>query len=74
MRSTMEDFAAFTQGERAVLEALNRHGVRFMLVGLSAAVLQGANQNRATGASRGRWALSPMTWSVSHERCAPRDP
>lgn len=43
MRSTMEDFAAFTQGERAVLEALNRHGVRFMLVGLSAAVLQGAN-------------------------------
>ncbi len=39
----MEDFAAFTEGERAVLEALNRHGVRFMLVGLSAAVLQGAN-------------------------------
>jgi predicted nucleotidyltransferase len=39
----MEDFSAFTKGERALLEALNRHGVRFMLVGLSAAVLQGAN-------------------------------
>jgi predicted nucleotidyltransferase len=39
----MDDFSAFTQGERAVLEALNRRGVRFMLVGLSAAVLQGAN-------------------------------
>ena len=31
------------EGERKVLEALNRHGVPFMLVGLSAAVLQGAN-------------------------------
>jgi hypothetical protein len=40
----MEDFAAFTQGERAVLEALNRHGVRFMLVELSAAVLQAATE------------------------------
>jgi predicted nucleotidyltransferase len=39
----MEDFSAFTRGERALLEALNRRGVRFMLVGLSAAVLQGAN-------------------------------
>jgi predicted nucleotidyltransferase len=39
----MDDFSAFTEGERAVLEALNRHGVRYMLVGLSAAVLQGAN-------------------------------
>jgi predicted nucleotidyltransferase len=39
----MDDFSAFTDGERALLEALNRHGVRFMLVGLSAAVLQGAN-------------------------------
>jgi predicted nucleotidyltransferase len=39
----MDDFSAFTNGERALLEALNRHGVRFMLVGLSAAVLQGAN-------------------------------
>jgi predicted nucleotidyltransferase len=39
----MEDFSAFTSGERALLEALNRCGVRFMLVGLSAAVLQGAN-------------------------------
>jgi predicted nucleotidyltransferase len=43
MRSTMEDFTALTPGERAVLEALNRHGVRYMIVGLSAAVLQGAN-------------------------------
>jgi hypothetical protein len=41
--SFMDDFSAFTNGERALLEALNRHGVRFMLVGLSAAVLQGAN-------------------------------
>jgi predicted nucleotidyltransferase len=39
----MDDFSALTDGERAVLEALNRKGVRFMLVGLSAAVLQGAN-------------------------------
>jgi hypothetical protein len=39
----MEDFAALTPGERAVLQALNRHGVSFMVVGLSAAVLQGAN-------------------------------
>lgn len=39
----MDDFSALSVGERAVLEALNRHGVRFMLVGLSAAVLQGAN-------------------------------
>ncbi len=41
---TMDDsFSAFTPAERAILEALQRHGVRYMLVGLSAAVLQGAN-------------------------------
>lgn len=39
----MADFSALEPGERAVFEALNRHGVRYMLVGLSAAVLQGAN-------------------------------
>jgi predicted nucleotidyltransferase len=39
----MDDFSAFTAGERAVFEALNRLGVRYMIVGLSAAVLQGAN-------------------------------
>jgi hypothetical protein len=39
----MEDFSAFKDGERALLLALERHGVRFMIVGLSAAVLQGAN-------------------------------
>jgi hypothetical protein len=39
----MDDFSAFTNGERALLLALHRHGVPFMLVGLSAAVLQGAN-------------------------------
>lgn len=39
----MEQLSALTDGEKAVLEALNRHGVRYMLVGLSAAVLQGAN-------------------------------
>lgn len=33
----MDDFSVFTDGERAVLEALNRHHVPFMLVGLSAA-------------------------------------
>ncbi len=39
----MADFSAFTPGERAVLDALKRNQVRFMIVGLSAAVLQGAN-------------------------------
>jgi predicted nucleotidyltransferase len=39
----MEDFSALHAGERTLFEALARHGVRFMLVGLSAAVLQGAN-------------------------------
>jgi predicted nucleotidyltransferase len=39
----MEDFSALTSGERALLEALVRRGVRFMIVGLGAAVLQGAN-------------------------------
>jgi predicted nucleotidyltransferase len=39
----MDDFSALSDGERTLLQALNRHGVRFMLVGLSAAVLQGAN-------------------------------
>jgi predicted nucleotidyltransferase len=39
----MDDFSALAEGERAVFDALNRHGVRYMLIGLSAAVLQGAN-------------------------------
>jgi predicted nucleotidyltransferase len=39
----MDDFSALTDGERTVLDGLCRRGVRFMLVGLSAAVLQGAN-------------------------------
>lgn len=39
----MDDFSAFTAAERELLEALNRRGVRFIVVGLSAAVLQGAN-------------------------------
>lgn len=39
----MEDFSALSDAERTLFEALNRHGVRYMLVGLSAAVLQGAN-------------------------------
>jgi predicted nucleotidyltransferase len=39
----MDDFSAFTSAERALLTALERRGVRFMVVGLSAAVLQGAN-------------------------------
>lgn len=39
----MEDFSALTPGERAVLDALTRREVSFMVVGLSAAVLQGAN-------------------------------
>lgn len=41
----MDDFSAFTRGERTLLTALDRHGVRFMIVGLSAAVLQGANSS-----------------------------
>ena len=41
----MEDFSALTAGERALLEAFNRRGVRFLVVGLSAAVLQGANSS-----------------------------
>jgi predicted nucleotidyltransferase len=41
----MEEFSALTPGERALLEALNRRGVRFLLVGLSAAVVQGANSS-----------------------------
>ena len=39
----MEDFSALTDAERSLFEALDRQGVRFMLVGLSAAVLQGSN-------------------------------
>lgn len=39
----MDDFSALTDGERSVLAALNRRGVRYMVVGLSAAILQGAN-------------------------------
>jgi predicted nucleotidyltransferase len=39
----MDDISALEPGERALFEALTARGVRFMLVGLSAAVLQGAN-------------------------------
>ncbi len=39
----MDDFTALTTAERRLLEELNRSGVRYILVGLSAAVLQGAN-------------------------------
>jgi predicted nucleotidyltransferase len=35
--------SAFTDAERTLLDALCQRGVRFMIVGLSAAVLQGAN-------------------------------
>ena len=37
----MEDFA-LTPAERALFEALNRRGVRFIIVGMGAAVLEGA--------------------------------
>ncbi len=37
----MDDFA-LTTAERALLTALNRHGVRYLVIGLGAAVLQGA--------------------------------
>ena len=37
----MADFA-LTPAERALLAALNRRGVRFLVIGLGAAVLQGA--------------------------------
>lgn len=39
----MAEPSALTAAERAFFEALDRRGVRFMLVGLSAALLQGAN-------------------------------
>lgn len=39
----METFAAFTPAERSLFEALLARRVRFLIVGLSAAVLQGAN-------------------------------
>jgi predicted nucleotidyltransferase len=39
----MPDSGVFTPGERDVLLALQRHGVPFMVVGLGAAVIQGAN-------------------------------
>lgn len=39
----MAEPSALTPAERAFLDALNRQGVRYVLVGLSAALLQGAN-------------------------------
>jgi len=36
------DHALLTEGERAFLRALNEHGVRYLVVGMSAALLQGA--------------------------------
>lgn len=39
----METFAALSDAERTLFEAFNARGVRFLVVGLSAAVLQGAN-------------------------------
>jgi hypothetical protein len=39
----MDDFTALTNAERLLLAELNRSGVQYILVGLSAAVLQGAN-------------------------------
>ena len=36
------DDCALTPAERALLAALNRRGVRYLLIGLGAAVLQGA--------------------------------
>lgn len=39
----MDDFSALTTPERQLIEALQRRGVRFMVVGASAAILQGAN-------------------------------
>ena len=38
----MADTQPFSEGERRLLRALLRHKVRFMIVGLSAATLQGA--------------------------------
>jgi predicted nucleotidyltransferase len=39
----MEDFSALTAAERTLFEALNQREIRYLLVGLGAAVLQGAN-------------------------------
>jgi hypothetical protein len=38
----MHDSAVLSDSERAFLEALNRLGVRYLIVGMSAAILQGA--------------------------------
>ena len=37
----VDDFA-LTPAERSLLSALHRHGVRFLLVGMGAAVIEGA--------------------------------
>ena len=39
----MGDTSALTAAERAILEALNASGIRYLIVGVSAANLQGAN-------------------------------
>jgi hypothetical protein len=39
----VDDSSGFTEGELRLLGALSRRGVRFMVVGLGAAALQGAN-------------------------------
>jgi predicted nucleotidyltransferase len=41
----MEDFSALTAAEGALFEALNRREIKFLIVGLSAAVIQGANSS-----------------------------
>lgn len=42
VRASVVDDFALAPAERALLEALNRHGIRFLIVDLSAAVLEGA--------------------------------
>jgi len=45
----MDDFSALSDGERALLEALNRHGVRFMLSGQSERPGRHPRARRSTG-------------------------
>lgn len=71
----MDDFSALTEAEKTILEALTVQGVRFMLVGLSAAVLQGGGHRNARhrsvvrghlrsahrrGGSRGWWLIDDL--------------
>ena len=58
----MEDFSAFTSGERALFGALVRRGVRFMIVDLGAAVLRAPTPQQGTSTSG--WRTRPTLLRV----------